>query len=195
VRPLDQPLYEKAMTKEEVTLIAAVIAASASIFTIIMNLRAQKSSELRVSYRDSLEPQIAELGEALHEIVATTNIYLFKTKSNEAKQNWRQKHENARDNIKALRKKVRYQLWGIDEGLRAISRVGDHATHLTEDNVRASKLMEAATNLREKLDKTIKNCYQRGAAPTRMESWLVSRAAKKITEVFNDFAPGNDQNA
>lgn len=105
------------MTKEEVTLIAAIIAATASIVTLFLNLRAQKSAEIRVSYRDSLKPHIVELGEALHEIVASSNIYLFKTKSDEARENWREKHEKAKDNIKSLRTKVRYQLWGLDKGI------------------------------------------------------------------------------
>jgi len=79
------------MNREEATLIAALIAAGASAFTVATNLRAQKSAELRASYRESLEPHISELGEALHEIVAATNIYLFKARSDESRGKWRQR--------------------------------------------------------------------------------------------------------
>jgi hypothetical protein len=183
------------MNREEATLIAALIAAGASAFTVATNLRAQKSAELRASYRESLEPHISELGEALHEIVAATNIYLFKARSDESRGKWRQKHENARDRIKERRTKVRYQLWGIDDGIRIISRVGDHSTHLTDDEPRANRLIKAATTLRKKLDRVIMKCYQRGSAPTLLESWSVRMAAKKVSSVFNEYSPKNDEDA
>lgn len=176
------------MTTQEATLIAAAIAAFASVVTLAMNLRAQKTSEMRVSYRASLEPYIHELGAALHEIMATSNIYLFRAKSDESRANWRTKHENARDSIKELRLKVRYQLWGIDGGLNTISKVGDHSTHLLDDDKRARELIENASKLRELLDLVIMRSFKRGAPPTIIESLRVKWTARKVSNTFNSYS-------
>ena len=53
--------HGEGMTNEEVTLIVAFIAAGASTISLLMNLSAQKSAELRVSYRNSFEPYLATL--------------------------------------------------------------------------------------------------------------------------------------
>ena len=103
----------ESMNTEVATLVAAGIAAFASIVVLIISLNAQRLSELRAAHRRNLDTFIADLAEAIHESVACANI-LLKTKSTDANRNWRERGDLASKKLKSLRRQIRYPLWGIE---------------------------------------------------------------------------------
>lgn len=159
------------MTRETATLVAASIAAVASLVALLLNLRAQHRSELRVAHRQTLDPSLSELAEAIHQSVACASIIL-KANSDEARARWKCRGARASARIKSLRPRLRYPLWGIDEGLRVLSRVPDWAEHARADNARAQKLVSTADSLRKGLDYAVRRSYRRGRSPSLHERLL-----------------------
>lgn len=171
--------------KELVTLIAAVIGATASVIVLLLNLNAQRKAELRLAHRKSLEPHVADLGESLHQILACSNI-LLKTKSEVSRKNWLERAKQAQKTLKALRLKLRYPLWGLDDGFRVLSRLPDWCDHLRGDVERGRRLLKRADRLRAALDGAILGSYTNGRPPRRTERWLVAWHARQCATIFPD---------
>lgn len=176
------------MTTESATLIAASIAATASVAGLAVSLVAQFRAELRVAHRQTLDAYIAELGESLHQIVACADI-LLKTKSGESREKWKCRGAKASASLKNLRPKVRYPLWGLEEGLRVLSRVPDWADHARVDPVRAKTLIARADKLRRALDDATRRSYRSGRCPSLYERIRVGHHAAQCRKVFTDGKP------
>lgn len=109
------------MTAPEVTLIAAVIAAISALTTLIVGTWAQRSLAGKDAHRKLLAPILPELGEAIHQSVATARIILKRSEANEQLGNWMQKAQDAKAKLVKLRWQTGYPLWGIEEGLRTLA--------------------------------------------------------------------------
>ncbi len=169
--------------KDLVTLGAAVIAAIASTFALLTNVRAQRRTELRLAHRKTLEEFITPLGAVLHEVVAISAT-VSKTRSEKSLANWKGKGQRAKATLNELRPKLRYPLWGLDEGIRVLIRLPDWALHVREDPARTKQLVEKATQLRRHLDYAIQRSYREGRPPLLVERLFVSWRAAQCREVF-----------
>ena len=118
------------MKTEIITLIAALIAAITSLINILISVIAGKYSEFRSAHRKSLQSYIEPLGKELHQILATSNVYIERMTSGESQDKWVERATEATNNLKELRWSVRYPLWGVDEGIRTLTRLFDWLTHL-----------------------------------------------------------------
>ena len=98
------------ISSETATLVAAGVAALSSLATLVIQLFTQKRAEFRMSHRKMLETDISAISEALHSTLATSNI-LSKAKTEESIQNWRARAETAKETLKSMRVKHRYDLW------------------------------------------------------------------------------------
>lgn len=145
------------MTTEQTTLIAAVIAAVAATLQIVLSAITSRNSEFRAAHRRILEPYIQDIGRSIHQILASSKMYLKRYGKQQSLDNWRSRAEDAVHRLKEIRWKVRYPLWGIDEGLRVITRVFHWVSHLQDYPDNAEKLFKAGDNLRKALDEAIKN--------------------------------------
>jgi len=77
------------------TLIAAILAAAASIATSLST----RASEVRMANRKTIEAALEELQECIHQLIATSNI-LLKNRTEKSRSNWRGKAENAKTDPK-----------------------------------------------------------------------------------------------
>jgi len=173
------------MTAQEATLIAAVIAAVASVSKLLFD----RFSENRSSFRALLQPLVADLGESLHGIVATCNV-MSRSNSAEQHENWHTKAKAERDKLKALRPKLRYPLWGVDDGLRVLLRLPEWTAHARGQPKRLKLLITRATRLREAIDAVALRCYRNGRLPDAFERLQVRLYAWHCQKVFQD---GPDQ--
>lgn len=173
------------MTKETVTLIAAAIAAGCSLLVLVINLFAQWRGELRATYRRSIEKTLAELGEALHQVVACSNV-LTRTKPTEARETWKNRASEAKTKLKEIRSAVRYPLWGLDEGIRVLTRLPDWIMHKIDKPDEARKLLAAGDRLRASLDFAIRRCYADGRPPSLLEKALVAFQTWRVRKAFSN---------
>lgn len=181
-----------AISSDEATLVAAGVAALASLAVMVMNIRGMRSSEMRVAQREALETHVEELGKAIYEIVATAHVVVSRARKGQSLESWYSRSSEASDTVKDLRLKIRYPLWGIDEGLRAITRLPDWTQHTLADHDKAEELVRRADRLRSALDITIRNCYIDGRTPNLIERCRVRWSASQLHDFFDS---RSDENA
>ena len=174
------------MTIQEVTLIAALIAAAVSILSLMTNVLSQHSAELRKAHRETLEHYIHDLGDSLHSTIATSNI-LLKAQTDPAIQNWRAKAETAKTKLKELRTKLRYPLWGLDKGLKTISRLPDWVEHARSAPEHAQTILKAGESLGHSLDSTIRKCYMLGRPPRMDERIVINYKRSQLEKAYLAF--------
>lgn len=167
------------------TLIAACIAAAAALLTLVVQLRSQREAELRVAHRSALAPHVAELGEALHSVIATSKV-LLKTRSTVGYDKWREYGRKAQNRLKELRPKLRYPLWGADYGLKILTRLPDWADHLRGDPTRATRLLGQANNVLAWIDRAVRRGYLDGKPPSWVQRRAIAHYAKECEAAFRD---------
>lgn len=153
------------------TFVAALVAALASLLTLLLKVVFDRNSESRNTYRQSLAPIIEELGSALHMIVAASVLSLKDTKS-EDRNYWNDRASAGRKSLRNIRSKVRYPLWGIDQAIRAMSYLPSWVA--SNKVVDKGALIVSATNLRRALDSSIRRCYRYGRPPSLPERWYIA---------------------
>ena len=172
------------MTTQEATLIAAVIAAIASVARLVFD----RFAERRSSMRELLQPLIAEMGEAVYGIVATSTV-LVEAETPEKLRAWYAKACREREKLKAIRPKLRYPLWGLDEGIRALQHLPDWCSHARSNRQRAAAMLKHATALRHMIDITALRCYRNGRQPDLLERAQVRYHAWRCRKFFTDGRP------
>jgi hypothetical protein len=178
------------ITAEEATLYAALIAAAISLITLVFTLMASRSTDLRAARRATLSTSFSELGALLYELVALS-VKMKQMKSGEKFDEVRKRAEAASEKIDDLRRKTRYPLWGLDEGLRTIRWVPVYIAHMKHerDGERARKIIELSTSLRETIDLAICYAYFTGKPPTRIQKLAVWWRARCLRKYFDDGKP------
>jgi hypothetical protein len=171
---------------EQATLIAATVAAVTSITTLIITLASQKSAEMRVSYRQSLDKHIPELSSSIHSTIATSNI-LAKAKSDTSIQNWREKADKAQEKLKELRVSLCYSLWGITDEINTLTRLPDWIEHARGFPKHEKKILNKGSKLGNEINKTIYNSYTYGRPPTKLEIFRVRFSENQLEKAYKSF--------
>lgn len=171
--------------KEYGTFIAAVIAAIVSLISLVSS----KSIEKHIAYRKTLEDHIEELGYAIHTTLATSKI-LLKTKTDDSTNNWREKSNKAQRLLKELYVSLRYPLWGLTEGLRALTRLPDWMENAKKVPNYSEKLFLKGKKLGAELDRAIRNSYNYGRAPNYFEQIRVKKAVSELYKIYEEMNKG-----
>ena len=181
------------LEQPEATFLAAVIAAVASLLSLVITARNAKRSERRAAQRSLVEATVEELSAVFHENVATAFTLLQNRKGSQARANALTRCRAASNRLKALRPRVRIALRGTDEGLRTLSRVPDWAANYA-DRPAGEEFLQRADKLRRALDAVVSRAYSRGRPPRRWERWWVDYHAKRVRVIWQrDFGGRGDQ--
>ncbi len=164
------------MNEGKAAFLAALIAAFASVTVLVAQLVSSLRSENRGLFRNQLEPLITVLGASMYEILACSKMILFPG-TNEKLNNWRKKAAKAKGDLSSVRHQLRYPLWGLDEGLRVLTRFPNWVDHCRNDGKRAQKLITSGTWLRRSIDFAVRRCYKFGRPPTIYERLFVQGCA------------------
>ncbi|MCP4264057.1 MAG: hypothetical protein GY777_00520 [Candidatus Brocadiaceae bacterium] len=133
-----------------------------------MRIGSDWHSELRETNRRKLEPLVTDLGDALYKVVAT-NVLSVRDQRTKNVEYWRQLKADARKKLRQLRPKLRYPLWGLDDGIKALICLSDWIDSTGNDSI-----LQAATKLRATLDNSIRRCYRFGRPPSLFERLMVN---------------------
>lgn len=172
------------MTTQVATLVAALIAAIASVLKLLFD----RFAEGRSSSRQLIQPLIADMGEAIYSVVATCKV-LSESETPQKYKSWYGKACREREKLKVLRPKLRYPLWGIDEGLRVLERLPEWCSHARSDKKRVAKLLKYASALRHDIDITALRCYRGGRPPLIHERLQVTYHSWLCRRVFENGLP------
>ncbi|MDQ7735729.1 hypothetical protein QT231_23810 [Halomonas sp. SpR1] len=85
-----------------------------------------------------------------------------------------------------MRRRTRYSLWGIDEGLRDLSRLSSWVAHNYSYSEKAEQILDAAETLRSTLDEAIRSSYKKGKPPGQSKCRDVQRAAHDLRIVYEE---------
>jgi hypothetical protein len=173
------------VTSEQATLLAAIIAAFSSLATLLMNIFASRSTEMRKAHRQILEPHITDLSQALYSTVATADI-LTKAKTEEAVENWRERAQNAQAKLKDLRCVLRYPLWGITDAMNTLTRLPDWIEHSRPFPQYSQKLLIKGSSLFDKIDNAVRRSYNNGRPPSFYMRHRVKKAEQSLIRTYRE---------
>jgi hypothetical protein len=182
------------VTSGDATLAAASIAALASLLSLLVSVRSARSAEARAAQRDAVGPSLEALSQCLHDCVASATVALEKHEGSEGRRNWMTRGNDAAEELKALRPRLRLTLDGLDEGLRTLSRV-PHWAQNYHDAADARVFLRRATALRKALDRAVIHAYRQGRAPRRRDVWWVNRKATLVRAQWNEEFPRDQDDA
>jgi hypothetical protein len=166
--------------------LAAGIAAGASVLNLVLRAHSERRAELRETNRKALEPFAVELGGALHSIVACSYLIVHRRDDSRQQPKWRARAEKARETLRAVRPKVRYQLWGLDEGIQILTRIPDWVVRNHGNLERVVSVLEGASDLVVSLDGSIQRCYRYGRPPSVIERWRVTRRVRNLRSRWDE---------
>ena len=173
-------------TQEGITLIAAATAAAASLLGLGISIIAQWRSEGRTAYRAIIQDDLNQIGQSLHETMALSNLQL-KADSPEIHKKRYAAAAEAATALKELRHRVRYSLWGLDRGIRELTRLPDWIGHARHSKESALEIYQMATSLCSTIDKSVMRAYNRGRAPSIIERNIVAFKTWRYRRCYNQF--------
>lgn len=171
------------MNQQLATLVAATLAAAISLLTLLVTILANRASEARQAQREVILPLLNRFGERIHETTALSNLVL-KAESNEAAVKWLHQAMGAASELKKLRRKVRYSLWGLDKGIRALTRLPDWIGHMRSYPKSSAKLFKKGAQLGEAVDSAARRSYLFGRPPRIWERWIVNWRRRQFRSYY-----------
>lgn len=170
----------------QATILAASMTACVAALVALATLFNGRRAELRASQRKLLENHLPELGTALHEIVATSEI-LLKTRSPQARQAWDARGQKAKKALIKCQMEMRYTLWGITGALKTLSRLPSWAQHAKRHPQKAHKIVDRGNALARTIDYAVLASLRSGRPPTWWRRFLVWRRKKKLLKAYAAF--------
>jgi hypothetical protein len=150
------------VTEGNATAVAAVIAAVVSIITLVVSSLAASRSEIRAAHRQVLAPYLETLSENLYTIIAGVVVMRKRSLADQDVREWQTRAKGAGKQVDATRRKVRYFLPGLEEGLRQLVVASDHvATIASIPGDYADKLITAYQRLSRQIDAAVRRSYRR----------------------------------
>ena len=172
------------------TLLAAIVAAFASIICLFVSLANQKGAEFRGAHRKILEKHIEDLSEAIHQMLASCDVIVKRIDKGQDVTEWISKFDESKSKIEAIRRKLRYPLWGIDGGIRSLVRLKDWVLHVKIVPGQQREILDMGEGLRKAVDGAIKYSYVEGSPPNlfhRVQVYcrvvMLKRAYKKAMKM------------
>lgn len=175
-------LLQMSINEGTATLIAAIIAAVFSLLTLLST----RPTEIRAANRKTLETYIPELADSIHQLIATSKI-LLKNKTQQSRESWRQKAEDAKGKLKDIRPKIRYSLWGLENYILSLTRLPDFTLYTLGNNEVAKKVVKRGARFGDYLDNCIRKCYLNGRAPRFYELWILQFYRWHFIKTRNDY--------
>lgn len=169
------------MANENITLIAALIAAAASLVGLGVNMISAFYAEKRSAYRLSFQNSFLELGQLLYAIVALS-VKMRKSNSDEAFHKERVKANQVAQDTDALRRKLIYALWGVEDGIKQLVWVPTSIALLKNrrSGKEAKLVTDKATRLRMALDKIVRRAYLTGKPPGYFDRAVIRWKALRL---------------
>jgi len=170
------------MDKEQVTLLAALIAALASMISLIGDLFSTWRGELRAAHRNALSPFLAGLGYTLDKLLNACMIFNKTVEGGKLDSSGLQDALSTVSQLNEIRSKVKYPLWGIDLGLDTLLQVPSWLRDWTGDPRVQERLIRDANNLKQLLDEVIRQSYHDGRPPTKLQIWRLRSRSNQLKQ-------------
>lgn len=166
--------------------VSACVAAGALLLTTVANVVGGGKNEARSAHRELLGAYLAQLGRDIKGVVAASTVYQERVLAGKSLEGWRSRAIMHGNSLNDLRADVRYLLYGLDDGLRDLSRVAGWIQHFNDMPEKAQVVLASADLLRGTLDSTIARSYRRGEPPSSRDQRRVANAARDLRDAWED---------
>ena len=171
------------VTTQEATLIAAAIAAAASLTKLITDALSARGAATRAAHRAVLEPHLPQLAKSVHGAVAGAVIVHKRAKKGQAGGNALENSQLAAGELKANRLEVKYALPGLEAPLGTLTRAPDWIA-TCKGKPSGDEVVEGLQRLSRLVDSTITRSYRRGRPPARWEQRRLERADHELRDAW-----------
>lgn len=176
---------EPVVDETTATFIVAAIAAAASLLTLVGTLLGDRRAEMRAAHRLALQPHLETLGEGVHRTAASATILRQRFIEGSDPTPWRDAGKTGANQLKEVRPRVKYTLYGLDEPLRTLSRMPEWvATYKDIPKTNADELLEAMRKLARAVDTTVRLSYRRGLPPNAWRRWRLQVLTKRVRKLW-----------
>jgi len=175
------------MTQPDATLIAAVVAATATILTLLFTVLNKRGEEFRTAQREVIASDLKAVGKAVHEVIALANIQFKVQDTPQHAERYKAAVEAAK-RLKAMRLDVRYTLWGLDEAFRTLAKLPDWLGHAKPSHEVAAKLLVEGRAIGTQIDLAVRSAYLAGKSPGWWRIFRVGQATGRFKRTYNAFA-------
>jgi hypothetical protein len=170
-------------------VVAAVVSGGIAALTAagkaLIDLSGGGRNAARDAHRRLLGEHLMKLGRDVPGVVATAHVYLARASGGDNLDSWRKKTANHGHALGELRRDTRYLLYGADEALRVLGRVGSWVQHFADYDELGTEFLAGADALRRHLDRVIAKSYRRGEPPSWTDRRRLDRAAASVVEVWD----------
>ncbi len=174
------------MDQSTAIIFAAVIAAVITIINTSIVLASADSRDRRNATRDIIQDKLNSVGKCIHETIALSDLLTKSTNEDTHKKRY-QRAAAAAQSLKDIRLEIRYSIWGIDEGIRVLTRTPDWLSHAQNDNKYRDKILRDAKELGSALDGAIRNVYASGRLPSLLTRTIVTFRAQQLRNTHKKF--------
>ena len=170
------------------------VTALLSLFGVIASKRIDMKIKEPETVRKFLEDGMIGLGEKMHEVLATATILVTKFENPPMNhhpeyvasiKNHKARIDNDKKHLIKAKAIYRYKLYGMEDGIVIIARVGDWVKGLNNDIPLARKLLAEADEVRKDIDRELLRCYREGAYPSWWSRRKVNSRVKKIRRIWD----------
>jgi hypothetical protein len=178
------------------------VTALLSLFGVITSKRIDMQIKEQETVRKFLEDGMIGLGEKMHEVLATATILVTKFENHPVRYHaeyfasikaHKARIDNDKKHLIKAKAIYRYKLYGMEDGIVIIARVGDWVKGLSEDVPLARKLLVEADEVRKDIDKELLRCYRKGSYPSWWAKRKVNRRVRKIRRMWEEKRTLTDQ--
>jgi hypothetical protein len=174
------------VSREDVTFLAAVIAAVFSIVALFVAAHLAKLADQRSTRRNALVNDFTELGNKIYQLVALS-VKMSQCKIDSTFATIRAQADSVAKEIDQIRLKTRYPLWGLDSGFRTIKWMPVYIANMKNQrsSPRTKELLRRGTRLRKAMDIAICHSFFFGQQPTFVQRTRVNWRAYRIRKYFD----------
>lgn len=171
------------LTRETATLIAAGIAAAASLAKLVTDAFSARGAATRAAHRAVLEPHLADLATSIHGAVAGAVIAHERARQGQATGNALENSQQAATSLKTHRLEVKYALPGLEKPLGTLTRAPNWIA-TCRGQPAGDEVLKGLKRLSRLVDSTITRSYRRGRPPTRWEQRRLRRANSDLRQAW-----------
>ena len=183
---------------------AAIIGGLIQSFFSMWQSAKTARENVRNAYRERVSDLADKIGEIMHELLSGCDIYLKKWERHGATPYKQEDQEvafqesirkqlcqadDAANKLRELRLRARYKLYGMDEALRALTRVNNWITHFKRNVSAGRAFLDKADKLREVVDEALMAVIDSGERPTREMRQKVNDATMALRLQYQKTAP------
>lgn len=170
--------------------IVNLLTLSFSGITLFLSIYEGRRSEKRQIFRKLMDDEIGNIGRALHEVIACTDLALTKATTSKGQKRWRQEAARANAELHKLRLKLHYPIKPFCEEFKIVTQIPIWATkYKDKEKSTKNEFLELANTLIQTIDHAFYECYLTGCSVSKRYTKRIKHDAIKLKRFHQNQKP------